>query len=74
MNSTEINYTLESAGSVTLVVTDANGKVVFNQDLGYQSVGANRYRLDVSSLQAGNYQYTIVTETGKASKSMTVVK
>jgi hypothetical protein len=71
---TRIDFELLSPQKVTVMVTDLLGKVVSNENLGNLQQGTHQYILDVSNLNAGIYQYTILTENGKLTKSMSVIK
>ena len=71
---TSIDFELLSNQNVSVIVTDILGKVVSNENLGELQQGTHQYTFDVSSLKAGVYQYTILTENGKLTKSMSVIK
>jgi hypothetical protein len=71
---TRIDFELLSPQKVTVIVTDMLGKVVSKENLGPLSQGTHQYTFDVSNLNAGIYHYTILTENGKLTKSMSVVK
>lgn len=71
---TRIDFELLSNQNVSVIITDNLGKVVSHENLGSLSQGAHQYTFDVSNLKAGVYQYTILTENGKLTKTMSVIK
>ena len=72
-NST-INYTLNDGASVTFELIDVTGKTVMEVNEGRKAAGAHNFVLDGSSLEAGVYFYSIVTEQGRATKQLVVTK
>lgn len=71
---TRIDFELLSSQNVSVIITDIQGKLISNENLGTLPQGAHQYTFDVSSLKAGIYQYTILTENGKLTKTMSVIK
>jgi len=71
---TRIDFELLSNQNVSVIITDIQGKLISNENLGSLPQGAHQYTFDVSSLKAGVYQYTILTENGKLTKTMSVIK
>ncbi|MBK8340084.1 MAG: T9SS type A sorting domain-containing protein [Flavobacteriales bacterium] len=56
---TRITYTLPTSERITLVVTDAMGKLAFTQDLGVARIGSNSVELDVERWAPGSYTFTL---------------
>ena len=71
---TRIDFELLSNQNVSVIITDIQGKLISNENLGSLPQGAHQYIFDVSNLKAGIYQYTILTENGKLTKTMSVIK
>jgi hypothetical protein len=69
---TRIDFTLPQAGEVLFQVIDVNGRAVYTQEI--QGIaGEQTLELSAAKLPAsGVYHYQLVTETGVATKTMTV--
>ncbi len=69
--STVVQYHLYNAQTVTMMVYDMQGKLVYNAALGKRDKGLNFTELDLSALKVGTYVLAIQTE-GKAYKRFIV--
>lgn len=77
--ATTINYTLPTAGSVTLQVYSMNGELVQTLVQGYQAAGSYSVAFDASRLASGTYAYRLITtgadgQTQSALKKMLLMK
>jgi len=73
-DETEVVIYLRAGSDLTCTVTDAMGKVVSVQDMGYRNAGNHKIAIDGTSLTSGVYFYTLSTEDSKVTKKMQVVK
>lgn len=71
-NSTEIRYYLPNPGTVSLTLTDMLGKVILTKQLGTQVLGLQQESVDVGSLRAGVYFYTVTYNGEAITKKMIV--
>jgi hypothetical protein len=71
---TRINYTLTNSSTVRFEVTDITGKVVLEMNQGFKTAGIYNIDLSASNFQSGIYYYSIITESGKATKKMIVLE
>jgi hypothetical protein len=71
---TTVSFDLLSNQDVTVRLTDMLGKVVVEEKLGNLMPGAHQYTFELSGLQAGTYHYSVVTDNGSLTKSMSVIK
>ena len=72
--STLISYTLPKAGDVRVVVTNSLGQEVALVSEGYQQAGRHVKEFKANNLSTGIYYYTLITETGRISKKMMLLK
>ena len=70
--STLISYNLDSASDVTLTVLDMTGRVAMNLNEGQKNRGKNSIELNVASLSAGVYSYTLTAGNSSLTKEMIV--
>ncbi len=59
--STNINYNIKNDGNVTIKLFDTNGRVVINHNDGFKATGEYTTTIDLNSVKAGSYIYTIET-------------
>lgn len=71
---TTVSFDLLSNQDVTVRLTDMLGKVVVEEKLGNLMPGAHQYTFELSGLQAGTYHYSVITDNGSLTKSMSVIK
>ncbi|MBI5648796.1 MAG: hypothetical protein HY962_17850 [Ignavibacteriae bacterium] len=64
MPSTQIRFTLPEPSYVTLVVTDALGRIVATPALGLYDAGTHTARFEAAHLPVGIYNYTLTTPAG----------
>ncbi len=72
--STLISYTLPKAGDVRVVVTNSLGQEVALVSEGYQLAGRHVKEFKANNLTSGIYFYTLITDAGRISKKMIMVK
>ena len=72
--STLISYTLTKAGDVRVVVTNSLGQEVALVSEGYQLAGRHVKEFKANNLTSGIYFYTLITDAGRISKKMILVK
>ena len=77
--ATTINYTLPTAGSITLQVYSMNGELVQTLIQGYQAAGSYSVSFDATRLASGTYAYRLITtgadgQTQSALKKMLLIK
>lgn len=66
-------FTLNEGGKVLVNVTDAMGRVVYT-DAAVYATGSNRALISTESLPAGTYNVTLITDQGRTSERLAVVK
>ena len=71
--STTFSYSLLQSGQVTVSVTGINGEKVMDLAPGFAEAGMHTFRLDVSTLPAGNYVVTLNSNGRSVSRRMVVV-
>ncbi|MCB9261465.1 MAG: T9SS type A sorting domain-containing protein [Flavobacteriales bacterium] len=71
---TNVMIYLRSGSDLSYTITDATGKVVATQNLGYNNAGNHNIVIDGNNLTSGVYFYTISSKDNKVTKSMQVVK
>ncbi len=72
--TTQIRYTLEKPGFVTLKIYDVLGRQVKELVNGNQNSGVYNVNFDASGLSSGIYMYQINTEGFQSSKKMMLIK
>jgi flagellar hook assembly protein FlgD len=70
--TTTISYELAQAGNVTLEVYDVTGKKVMEVNAGQTAAGQHNFVLDANSLNAGLYNYSLVVNDTRVTKTMMV--
>lgn len=73
-NNTIINYELKETGNVSISVVDITGKEIISLAQGIQTQGNHKVKIDVSTLPAGMYFYTLTAGNYKATRKIAVVK
>ena len=66
-----ISYVLDSPSRVTFTLYDMLGRMVQNEDAGYQPAGTGTFVISGEGLTAGAYLYEIATPTHKATRMIT---
>lgn len=74
INEVSIQYYLHRAASVTIQLTDLNGKVAFSQNTSYNEPGLYNTQADFSNLATGNYILSVVTGNQVYSKKLVKIK
>jgi hypothetical protein len=74
IRNTKIEFTLERDANVSYKLTDATGKSIKNDELGFLGSGQHDIVLDVSSLTAGTYFCSIVIQEKIITREITVLK
>ena len=74
VSSTTINYELKENTDVTLSVYNITGEQIFSTSPGMQFKGEHSIKLDVSSMSAGMYFYTVTTKSGNLFNTLSVIK
>lgn len=70
--TTTISYELAQAGNVTLEVFDVTGKKVMEMNEGSQAAGQHNFVLDANSLSSGLYNYSLIVDGNRVTKTMLV--
>ncbi len=71
---TQISYSLELPGNVELSVYNMIGQPVMTIESGFKLAGRHTVNLNASNLSSGVYIYTLKTDHGILSRSLTIVK
>jgi hypothetical protein len=72
---TKIKFSLQSAATVSLVITDLNGRTIRTEPAQKLGAGVQELELNVSDLAAGNYVYVLTSANGGAIASqLTVIR
>ena len=72
--TSQINYTLETAANVSLEITDVAGKVVMRSNEGVKGAGQYNITLNASDFAQGVYYYTLTVGENAITKKMVVNK
>ncbi len=72
--SATIGYTLGASERVMITLHNANGDRVLSSDQGMQESGAHHATVDLSTLPAGVYSYTVTAGSWTSTKMLTVVR
>ncbi|MFT5725176.1 MAG: hypothetical protein ACI9JN_002299 [Bacteroidia bacterium] len=73
-NATNVVVYLRAGSDLTCTVTDATGKVVSTQKMGYKGAGNHSMLIQGSDLTSGVYFYTLRTKDSEVTKKMQVLK
>ncbi|MFM9051106.1 MAG: T9SS type A sorting domain-containing protein [Bacteroidota bacterium] len=69
---TNIDITMEKAGSVTLNITDILGKTIYSENFNNFSAGRNTITVNTQNFASGLYNYSIITKDAKVTNQMIV--
>jgi len=72
--STEINYTLEKSGNVTLKIYDSLGSLVATIVDGFMRAGKHSVKFNAKDLTSGVYFYRIETDNFTSTRKMLLIK
>ncbi len=72
--STNVIIYMRAGDDLTYTITDASGKMVAANNLGYQNAGNHEIEIDGSMLSNGIYFYTLKTSDSEVTRKMNVVK
>lgn len=73
-DAANLEFNLNKAGKVSVVVYDAVGRAVATPFDGTMAQGAQRVNISTSALAAGMYNVNITTQAGKITQRLSVVK
>lgn len=73
-DNAQFNFELVSTKDVTIMITDALGKQVSVERLGRMAPGTYVHELNLSGVAAGMHHLTILTEDGRTTLPLSVVK
>jgi len=65
-------FSLDQSMDLQIRIHDAQGRLVYNRDLGTMPAGSHVMDIDASAFAGGVYTYSLVSGTSKTSKSMIV--
>ena len=68
----DITFTNPVTQSVTVKMTDIDGRTVYNQEFG--KISNNKIHIKAGSLTPGNYTVSIISEEGSVTKKITISK
>jgi hypothetical protein len=69
-----IQYYLPSASKVTVQIRDILGSSIMNIEPGMMEAGMHEYPVQMNTMPAGVYYYTLQTSDMSITKSMTIIK
>lgn len=72
-DNTSISFTIPSAGDVSLIITNNNGQIVYNETRPFNE-GKNTFLIDASSWQQGIYYYIVEFNGVRKSKKMIILQ
>lgn len=72
--ASQISYTLDNGGKVSMEIVDVTGKVVANFNEGTKSAGTYNITVNADELAAGVYYYTLMVDDSRTTKRMVVSK
>jgi hypothetical protein len=72
--TTTISYEIAASAQVTLEVFDITGKLVLDVNEGTQVAGEHNIVLDANSLSAGAYNYSLVVDGQRLTRTMMITK
>ncbi len=73
-DATEVVIYLRAESDLTCTITDAMGKVVSIQNMGFKGAGNHKLTIDGQALTSGVYFYTLSTNDSEVTKKMQVLK
>lgn len=73
-SGTSISYTLNQPEEVLLTITDLNGKIVLEENQGFQTSGEHQINLSTENWRTGVYFYTLTVGTEKQTRQMLKVE
>jgi hypothetical protein len=73
-DATNVVVYLRAGSDLTCTVTDAMGKVVSTQNMGYKGAGNHDLSINGTDLTSGVYFYTLKTKDSEVTKKMQVLK
>ncbi len=71
---TNVVIYMRAGSDLTCTVTDATGKVVSTQDMGFKGAGNHDISIDGTDLTSGVYFYTLKSKDSEVTKKMQIVK
>lgn len=74
VETANVVFELENAGSVDLMIIDLTGKIVYTMDEAEMAKGRHVLNVPVSNLAAGTYYYSIGVNGNRLTKKMVVTK
>jgi hypothetical protein len=74
VETANVVFELENAGSVDLMIIDLSGKIVYTMDKAEMAKGRHTVNVPVSELAAGTYYYSIGVNGNRLTKKMVVTK
>ncbi len=72
--ASQISYSLDNGGKVSLQIVDVTGKIVANYNEGTKSAGTYNITVNADQLAAGVYYYTLTVDGTRTTKRMVVSK
>lgn len=72
--STFISFNLQKASDIKLIVTNSLGEEVALISYGYHETGKHVKEFKANNLSSGIYYYTLITDAGRISKKMMLIK
>lgn len=74
INEVDIQYYLYKTGNVNILLTDINGRQVYNKTIQHQEQGLFNAEIDLNNIASGTYLLTIATGNKMVSKKLVKVK
>ena len=70
----QLNYTINESAQVTIEVTDVTGKLVRTYMAGNKAAGQHQLNMDLSDLQNGAYNYSVIVNGNRSTGRIVVAK
>ena len=71
-DNVQLRYALTDRANMNIRLFDLTGRLLLNQTLGEQPAGDYTYDLDVSNMPAGNYNLSLISDKGVATRQIII--
>ncbi|HPG33873.1 MAG TPA: T9SS type A sorting domain-containing protein, partial [Lentimicrobium sp.] len=73
-NKVTVHYELQTASDVTLLISDINGKQVYNSGNFHRFAGTQRENINTTAFKSGTYIVTLITNKQKLTEKLVIAR
>lgn len=73
-NKVTVHYELQTASDVTLLISDINGKQVYNSGNFHRLAGTQRENINTTAFKSGTYIVTLITNEQKLTEKLVIAR